>query len=75
LLSGREAATRLVPQVSPDARTVLEEAIERLRPGRPDLPEAIDLAILTAPGEPRLGKEIDERHHSWLVSFTEVGES
>jgi hypothetical protein len=58
LRSIEKAANKLKAQVGPDARQVLEQIAERLSPERPDLPEPIDLASLTAPGEPTLGKKL-----------------
>ncbi|WP_066902293.1 toxin glutamine deamidase domain-containing protein [Mycolicibacterium houstonense] len=54
----RNAAVRLRDQVSPEAQALLDDVVQRLDPGRPDLPEPIDLAALTTGQEPHLGRDL-----------------
>ncbi|WP_237165069.1 alpha/beta hydrolase, partial [Mycolicibacterium peregrinum] len=54
----RNAAVRLRDQVSPEARALLDDVVRRLHPSHPDLPEPIDLAALSTPQEPNLGRDL-----------------
>ncbi len=54
----KNSARELLPWVSGDAQEVLRDVIERLEPDHPRLPELIELASLTAPGEPDLGRQL-----------------
>ncbi|WP_369798405.1 toxin glutamine deamidase domain-containing protein [Mycobacterium sp. URHB0044] len=54
----RDAALHLSPQLSAEARTVLDELVQRLHPDHPRLPELIDIVDLAAPGVPNLGERL-----------------
>ncbi|MHC9297142.1 toxin glutamine deamidase domain-containing protein [Mycobacterium sp. LTG2003] len=54
----RDAVERLRDSVGPDARAVLDEVVTRLDPTHPRMPEPDELARLTAPGHPDLGKKL-----------------
>ncbi len=54
----RDAALHLSPQLSDEARTVLDELVQRLHPDHPRLPELIDIVDLAAPGVPDLGERL-----------------
>jgi hypothetical protein len=54
----KESARELRDRVSPEAQTLLDEIVERLDPRRPDLAEPIDLAALSTPSEPDLGRQL-----------------
>jgi glycerophosphoryl diester phosphodiesterase/predicted Fe-S protein YdhL (DUF1289 family) len=60
LNSIKASADTLRPKLSPQARVVLDEMVQRLEPGHPRLPDPIDLANLAAPGEPQLGRRLME---------------
>jgi glycerophosphoryl diester phosphodiesterase len=54
----RSAASRLRHQVGPEARSALDDMVQRLTPDHPRLPEPIEIANLAAPGEPALGRRL-----------------
>ncbi|MEV0672989.1 alpha/beta hydrolase [Mycobacterium sp. NPDC050441] len=54
----RKSALRLRDQVSPEARVILDDVVQRLDPSRPDLPEPFDLAGLATVEEPHLGRDL-----------------
>ncbi len=54
----RASAYQLLQSASAETREVLEQVIARLEPGHPRLPEPTDLADLTAPDRPELGREL-----------------
>nr|WP_286175352.1 alpha/beta hydrolase [Mycobacterium sp. DL99] len=54
----RNSALRLRDQVSPEARAVLDELVQRLDPSRADLPEPVDIAALVTVEEPHLGRDV-----------------
>ncbi|WP_430755428.1 toxin glutamine deamidase domain-containing protein [Mycolicibacterium septicum] len=56
--SVRASAHRLLQSASAETCEVLEQVIARLEPGHPRLPEPTDLADLTAPDRPALGREL-----------------
>ncbi|MGV0744126.1 toxin glutamine deamidase domain-containing protein [Mycolicibacterium sp. XJ870] len=64
-------ARRLLGSVSTEAREVLEQVIPRLEPGHPQLPEPSDVANLTAPGHPELGREILRRATWHAVKYVD----
>ncbi|MGV0815337.1 toxin glutamine deamidase domain-containing protein [Mycolicibacterium boenickei] len=69
--SVKVAAQRLLRSVSSEARVVLEEVIGRLEPGHPRLPDPADLANLSAPGHPELGREILRRTSWYGVKYVD----
>ena len=54
----RDAALQLSPRLSDEARTVLDELVQRLHPDHPRLPELIDIVDLAAPGVADLGERL-----------------
>jgi hypothetical protein len=54
----KESAAQLRDRVGPEARALLDDVVQRLDPRRPDLPEPIDLAVLSTPDEPHLGRQL-----------------
>jgi GNAT superfamily N-acetyltransferase len=58
LESVRRSARELLKRVTPEARAVLEEYLERLKPDHPRFPEPIELANLRAPGVADLGHQL-----------------
>ncbi|MEW2479952.1 alpha/beta hydrolase [Mycobacterium sp. NPDC049093] len=58
LNSVKESAMRLRDQVSPEARAVLDDLVQRLDPRRADLPEPFDIAVLATVEEPHLGRDV-----------------
>ncbi|CRZ17740.1 toxin glutamine deamidase domain-containing protein [Mycolicibacterium neworleansense] len=69
--SVKVAAQRLLRSANSEARVVLEEVIGRLEPGHPRLPEPVDLANLTAPGHPELGREMLRRTSWYGVKYVD----
>jgi len=60
LNSIKASAATLSPNVSPEARALLDEMVQRLNPDHPRLPEPIDIANLATPNEPDLGRRLLE---------------
>jgi GNAT superfamily N-acetyltransferase len=54
----RDSARRLSAGVDDDARAALDDVVGRLDPEHPRLPEPMELARLSAPGHPQLGREL-----------------
>jgi hypothetical protein len=65
----RKAAQQLAKRVGPKARDVLRDLTDSLHPENLDLPEPIDLADLTAPGEPELGRKLMNGSQWWAVMY------
>ncbi|MGV0809475.1 alpha/beta hydrolase [Mycolicibacterium setense] len=68
----RNSAQKLRAQVGPEAQAVLDEVVQRLHPDHPRLPEPLDLARLTAPGHPDLGKKLLTNTNWHAVRYLDV---
>ncbi|WP_322786874.1 toxin glutamine deamidase domain-containing protein [Mycolicibacterium septicum] len=73
--SVRNAALQLRDQVSPDARVVLDDLVQRLDPSRPDFPEPFDVAALATAEEPHLGRDLLTGTHWSGVRYLDAADA
>jgi len=69
------SASELLPTLNDEGKRVIEEVMERLDPDHARLPSPSELARLTAPGHPDLGRELLENSYWHGVMYLGEGES
>jgi hypothetical protein len=69
------SANKLLPTLNDEGKRVIQQIIDQLQPGNLRLPSPIELARLTAPGHPNLGRDLLEDSYWHGAMYLGEGEA